>query len=70
MYNYAQLILKDNIDEAIKYFKIAADNGNVMSMYNYAVLIKKDNKSDAIHYFNLASSNGNLKAKEYLQNIR
>ena len=58
MNNYGLLLEKDSkIEEAVYYFKMAADKGSTFSMLNYARHISDPQK--VAHYYKLAADKGN-----------
>ena len=52
LFYYANLT--KNKDEAIKYYKMAIEKGNVDAMNNYAILIENENKDEASKYYKMA----------------
>lgn len=56
-----------NKEEAAKYYKIAADNGQINAMNNYALMIDngegvKMNKEEAAKYYKIAADKGDINA--------
>ena len=54
--------IKMNKEEAAKYFKMAADEGDINAITGYAILLKNSegismNKEEAAKYFKMASDN-------------
>lgn len=57
----------NNKKESIRYLKLAADKGDLLSMRNYALMLYEGdgieiNKEEAARYFKLAADEGNLKS--------
>lgn len=65
MYQYANVLFRDEEnkkDEAIKYFKMAADNGDLQVINDYGnfLLHYLGNKEEAFKYFIKASEEGHI----------
>jgi TPR repeat protein len=56
------------LPEAIKYFKMAADNQSKYSQYELGIIysLYKEDKISALNYFGMAAHNGHKKAIDFL----
>ena len=60
--------IQKNLLEAVRYFKMGADKGNVRAMKNYAYMLMNGigipvNKVEAYRYLKMAKNNGNPETK-------
>ena len=78
MNQYAQELLKSeksDIQEVIKYFKMAIEKGNTESIYNLARMYNKGqripvDKNEAARYFKMAADKGNKDAKNKYKELQ
>jgi tetratricopeptide (TPR) repeat protein len=63
--------INQDYEEAKRYYKLAADQGNALAQYNLALIYEViQNYSDAIHYYKLAAEQGDTDALSNLERIK
>ena len=63
-YNYAVLLeSKGNIEESLKFYKMAADRNDADAQFSYANLIAQRDIEECAKYSHLSADNGNSKAQ-------
>lgn len=68
LYNKRKQEIQNRLPEAIKYFKMAADNGSKYPQYELGIIysLYKEDKISALNYFGMAAHNGHKKAIDFL----
>lgn len=68
MYLYGEVITK-NTDEAIKYFQMALDKGDISAAVNLGSIYFKKDIEKSIHFFSIAANQNNIEAIKELVEI-
>ena len=68
MFNYGIFLqngigCKTNIDESIRYYKLAADEGHQGAMFNYGLLMLEKDEKEGVSYIKKAADHGLIDAK-------